>query len=318
MDAARAIERAQVCEAAGRADDRVMNSEGASVSGSYGMSVYGNSNGFMGQSSGTRFGQSCILIAGQGESMQRDYWYDSRRDFGDLEEPADTGRIAAERTVRRLGAEKIPTCEAPVMFTPEVAKGLIGHFLGAVSGGSLYRNASFLKDTLGEELFPAWLDLVEMPHLPKAPGSAAFDAEGVATRERKIVERGVLTGYVLSSYSARRLGMETTGNAGGMHNLVVKGKEQSFESILKDVGTGLLVTEVMGQGVSLLTGDYSRGASGFWIENGEISHPVEEVTIAGTLRNMFKGITAVGIDLDHRGNIQSGSILVDRMTIAGS
>lgn len=313
-----AIERALRCEEAGRRDPRITNSEGAAIHTHAGVSVYGNSNGFLGVAAGTRFDQSCILVAGQGDGMQRDYWYDSRRAFGDLEPAEATGRTAAERTLRRLGARQVPTCKAPVLFAPEVARGLVGHLVGAISGGALYRNASFLKDSLGQTLFPDWLSMRELPHLQRGPGSTSFDAEGVATRERDVVERGVLAGYLLSSYSARRLGMETTGNAGGTHNLRVLGPTRAPADLLRQMGSGLLVTEVMGQGVSMVTGDYSRGAAGFWVEDGELSHPVEEVTIAGNLRHMFRGIAALGDDLDDRSNIQTGSLMIEAMTIAGA
>ena len=318
LDVQEAIERALECESAGREDDRISNSEGASSSVHTGLSVYANSDGFVGRSSGTRFGQSCVLITGKGDCMQRDYWYDSQRDFGDLESPADTGREAARRTIARLGARKIPTSKLPVLFAPEVARGLVGHFIGAISGGALYRNASFLKDTAGEQLFPQWLSMTELPLLQRGPGSTAFDAEGVATQERSIIDQGILTGYVMSSYSARRLGLETTGNAGGVHNLRLTGQEKPFESLLKDMDRGLFVTEVMGQGVSIVTGDYSRGATAFWVENGEISYPVEEVTVAANLKDMFAGFQGLGDDRDERSNIQTGSILVGEMTVAGS
>lgn len=314
----KAIERAQEIEAAGRADPRITNSEGANVSSSFSVSVLGNSIGFMGRSSGTHHGQSCVLIAGKGDAMQRDYWYDSRRSFDDLEDAKETGVQAARRTVQRLGARKLKTCEAPVAFAPEVARSLLGHLLGAISGGALYRNASFLKDQLGVRLFPDWLGLAERPHLPREQGSAVFDDDGVATREREIVSAGVLQGYVLSTYSARRLGMETTGNAGGVHNLRVLAATTPLADLLAGMGDGLLVTEVMGQGVSMVTGDYSRGATGFWVEKGEIAYPVEEVTIAGNLRDIWPRIRAVGDDLDHRGNIQVGTIWVERMIIAGA
>lgn len=318
LDAEQAIERALAIEAAGREESRISNSEGANVSGHFGVSVHGNTLGFLGRSSGTRYGQNCVLIAGKGDRMQRDYWYDSQRNFEALEDPAETGRRAAERTVQRLGARKLKTREVGVAFAPEVARSLLGHLLGAISGGALYRNASFLKDQLGEQLFPEWLGLAERPHIPGAPGSATFDGEGVATADRDIVADGVLRGYVLSSYSARRLGLETTGNAGGVHNLRVLAPTRPSQQLLEEMGSGLLVTEVMGQGVSMVTGDYSRGASGFWVENGEIVHPVEEVTIAGNLRQMWRGIRGVGDDLDHRGNIQCGTIWVDKMTVGGS
>jgi PmbA protein len=318
LDADQAIERALQIEAAGRADGRISNSEGANVSSDFGISVYGNSHGFLGRSCGTHYGQSCVLSTGQGDAMQRDYWYDAQRCFDDLEDPALTGRRAAERTVQRLGARKLKTSEAAVAFAPEVARSLLGHLLGAISGGALYRNASFLKDKIGTQLFPEWLGLAERPRLPRAQGSAAFDGEGVATAARDIVAAGVLEGYVLGSYSARRLGMQSTGNAGGVHNLRVLAQTTPLEDILSGMGNGLLVTEVMGQGVSMITGDYSRGATGFWVENGQIAYPVEEVTIAGNLRDIWQRIRAVGDDLDRRGNIQCGTIWVDRMTIAGS
>jgi PmbA protein len=318
LDVAEATERALEVEQAGRQDPRISNSEGASVSVGTGLAVCANSLGFMGASSGTRFSQNCVLIAGEGDSMQRDYWYDSCRAYEDLEPPQITGERAAERTLQRLGAKRIPTCKAPVLFSPEVARGLIGHLVGAVSGGQLYRNASFLKDAAGEQLFPDWVRVAEMPFISRGVASASFDAEGVATVERNLVEAGKLTGYVLGSYSARRLGLESTGNAGGINNLVMDSGGDDVDDLVSAMHRGLLVTEVMGQGVSLVTGDYSRGASGFWVENGRISHPVEEITIAGQLRDMFLGIQAAGNDIDRRGNIQCGSILIDEMTIAGS
>lgn len=318
LEADAAMERCLRMEEAGREDARITNSEGASVSGSFGVSVYGNSHGFLGRSEGTRYGQSCVLIAGSGNAMQRDYWYDSRRCLDDLEDPVETGRRAAERTVRRLESRSLSTRKVPVLFAPEIARTLVGHLVGGISGGNLYRNASFLKDSLGETLFPTWLNMVERPGLPRGAGSTPFDAEGVAVSDRAVVEEGVLRGYVLSTYSARRLGLETTGNAGGVHNLCVEGALVPGWEMLERLGTGLLVTEVMGQGVRLVTGDYSRGASGFWVENGAITYPVEEVTIAGNLRDMFRAITAVGDDVDRRGNIQCGSMLVEGLTVAGS
>ena len=318
LDAALTIERALQCEAAGLDNPKITNSDGATASASLGLSVYANSNGFVGRSDGTRYGQSCVLVGGEGPSMQRDYWYDSRRAFSDLEGAADTGREAARRTVMRLGARKIPTCEVPVLFSPEVARGLVGHLLGAISGGALYRNASFLKDTAGERLFPSWMRMSERPAIPRGPASTAFDAEGVATSDRDLVHDGVLTGYVLGSYSARRLGLETTANAGGVHNLIVAPGKHTAEELMQHMGTGLLVTEVMGQGVSIVTGDYSRGAGGFWVENGEIQYPVDEITIAGNLKEMFRQIEAVGMDADDRANIQTGSILIRSLTVAGA
>ncbi|MEM1410798.1 MAG: metalloprotease PmbA [Pseudomonadota bacterium] len=318
LDADAAIERCLAMEAAGREHEAITNSEGASVSGSYGVSVYGNSHGFLGRSDGTRYGQSCVLIAGNDRGMQRDYWFDSRRSAGDLEAPEATGRRAAERTARRLDARKLSTRKVPVLFSPEIARTLVGHFVGGISGGALYRNASFLKDTLGEPLFPEWLSLVERPLLPRGPGSTPFDAEGVAVADRSVVEAGVLQAYVLSSYSARRLGLESTGNAGGVHNLCLEGQLTPADAMLSQLGTGLLVTEVMGQGVRMVTGDYSRGAAGFWVENGELAYPVEEITIAGNLRDMFRSVVAVGDDVDQRANLQCGSMLVEGLTVAGS
>ena len=293
-------------------------SDGASASSGFGLSVYANSNGFIGRRDGTRYSQSCVLIAGSGDSMQRDYWYDSRRAFSDLESVEDTGHEAARRTVNRLGARKIPTGEVPILFAPEVSRGLAGHMLSAISGASLYRKASFLQDSMGKQLFPDWVRMSERPYILRGPSSTAFDAEGVATSDREIIRDGVLTGYVLDSYSARRLGLETTGNAGGVHNLIVEPGKFSARELMQQMGTGLLVTEVMGQGVSIVTGDYSRGAGGFWVEGGEIQFPVDEVTIAGNLKDMFMAIEAVGTDKDERSSIQSGSILMGKMTVAGS
>lgn len=311
-------ERALACEAAGLANPKISNSDGASASSDFGLSVYANSNGFFGRRDGTRYSQSCVLIAGEGDGMQRDYWYDTQRAFSDLEGVEETGREAARRTINRLGARNIPTCSVPILLTPEVSRGFISHFVGAISGGALYRKASFLLDSLGQRLFPEWLTISERPHVLRGPSSTAFDAEGVATVNREIIEKGMLTGYVLSSYSARRLGLETTGNAGGVNNLIVQPGEFSAEDLIRQMGTGLLVTEVMGQGVSLVTGDYSRGAGGYWVENGEIQFPVDEVTIAGNLKDMFMSIEAVGSDMDKRSGIQTGSILLGNMTVAGS
>jgi len=317
LDAEAAIARALRCEEAGRSDARIRNSEGAAFEAGLGLAVYGNSNEFVGRSAGTHYGQSCVLLAGEGDGMQRDYSYDSRRRLDDLEAPEETGHEAARRTVRRLGARRLKTEHMPVLFAPEVAKGLIGHLVGAISGPALYRNASFLRDKAGERLFPDWLRLRERPLLPRGASSAAFDAEGVATQERDVVETGVLTGYVLSSYSARRLGLATTGNAGGARNLLLEPGGDSAKP-QDNLQKGLLVTEVMGQGVNLVTGDYSRGAAGFLVEGGEIVHPVEEVTIAGNLRDVFGDIVAVGQDIDTRGNVHCGSVLISRMTVAGS
>jgi PmbA protein len=318
MDAEVAIKRALACETAGRSDKKITNSEGASFSAGLGFGVYGNTNGFIGHSAGTRYSQTCILIAGEGNGMQRDYSFDSRRSLDDLEPAEQTGFEAARRTVRRLGSRQLETSEMPVLLSPEVAKSVMGNLIGAISGTALYRNASFLKDMAGERLFPDWMNISEHPHLKRGAGSAAFDGEGVATGERKIIDSGVLQGYVLSSYSARRLGLETTGNSGGVRNLLVQPGGTGNGNLVKSMENGLYVTEVMGQGVSLVTGDYSRGASGFKIENGEIGFPVEEVTIAGNLLEIFLNIVAAGDKIDTRGNIHCGPILISSMTVAGT
>jgi PmbA protein len=260
---------------------------------------------------------SCVVIAEAGEEMQRDYWYSTVRDWRDLEDGVSIGKQAAARALRRLNARKLSTVTAPVLFVPELARGLFGSFLGAIRGGSQYRRASFLLDAAGEQVFPDWMQISERPHLRKALSSAAFDSEGVATRDREIVERGVLTGYVLSTYSARKLGLKTTGNAGGVHNLIVSSGSDDFAGLLRRMGRGLVVTELMGQGVNGVTGDYSRGAAGFWVENGAIAYPVHEITIAGNLREMFRNVVAVGSDVDTRGGIRTGSVLLAEMTIAG-
>jgi PmbA protein len=318
LDAEAAIERALRCESAGRSDDRIRNSEGAAFDAGLGMAVYGNSNGFVGRSAGTHYGQSCVLLAGQGDGMQRDYSYEGRRSLEDLEEPEKTGREAARRTVRRLGARRLGTAQMPVLFAPEVAKGLVGHLLGAISGPALYRNASFLRDQAGEALFPDWVNLRERPWLPRGANSAAFDGEGVATRERNIIEAGVLTGYALATYSARRLGLTSTGNSGGVRNLLLEPGGIDSDDLVAEMQDGLLVTEVMGQGVNLVTGDYSRGAAGFRVEQGEITHPVEEITIAGNLRDMFLRVSGAGRDIDTRGNVHCGHVLISTMMVAGS
>lgn len=318
MDARGAIERALACEEAGREDAGITNSEGAAFEAGLGLGVYGNSHGFVGRSAGTRFSQSCVLIAGTGDGMQRDYSYDSRRDLAGLEAPEATGREAARRTLMRLGARQLKTGRMPVLLSAEVAKGFIGHLVSAISGGALYRNASFLKGCAGQQLFPDWMRIAERPRLPRGAGSAVFDSEGVATRERDIVSGGVLQGYVLSSYSARRLGLETTGNAGGVRNLLVEPGGEQAADLLASMQDGFYVTEVMGQGVSLVTGDYSRGAAGFRVRDGKIDYAVEEVTIAGNLRELFRAIAGAGTQLDTRGNIHVGDLLIGGMTVAGS
>lgn len=323
IDTADAIELGQTIEAAGRAHAGITNSDGASVQMGESLSVYANSHGFVGRERGTRHSLSLALIAGDDAGMQRDYWYDSVRSANDFMNAQVLGDKAAERTLARVGARRLSTRQCPVLFVPEIARSLIGHMVGAVSGGALYRRASFLLDHAGKQIMPAWFNIVERPHLPRGQGSGAFDAEGVATRDNVLIENGVLARYVLGSYSARKLGLESTGNAGGIHNLVVEpghadgGVADDFNGMLRRLGTGLLVTEVMGQGVNTITGDYSRGAAGFWVENGEIAYPVEEITIAANLRDMLMGIVAVGSDVDQRSHLLTGSILLERMTIAG-
>ena len=312
------IEVARSCEAAALAvDPRVRNSEGASLGTHRGTRVYGNSHGFIGGFESTSHSVSCAVVASEGDEMQRDYWYTTARDWRELEDAELVGRESAVRTVARLGSRKLTTRRAPVMFTPELARGFFGHFLAAIRGGSQYRRASFLLGAAGQQVFPSFLQISERPHIRKAIASSAFDNEGVATRDRELVNDGVLAGYILSAYSARKLGLQTTGNAGGVHNLLVSHGSEDQKALLRRMDTGLLVTELMGQGVNTVTGDYSRGASGFWIERGEIQHPVHEITIAGNLRDMLLGIVAVGSDVDLRGAVRTGSVLLGEMTIAG-
>ncbi len=318
LDANRAIDRARECEAAGLQNSGISNSEGGSFEAGLGLGVYGNSHGFMGRGAGTRYSQSCVLIAGKGDKMQRDYSYDAGRDLALLEQPQITGQEAARKTLSRMGARQLKTGQMPVLFAAEVAKGLIGHLLAAVSGSTLYRNASFLKDAAGTEIFPNWMRISERPRLLRGLGSSAFDNEGVATRDADLVADGKLLRYVLSSYSARRLGLQTTANGGGVRNLLVQPSTATTKDLRQQLGTGFYVTELMGQGVSTVTGDYSRGATGFFIDQGEIAFPVEEVTIAGNLLDMFKNIQACGSNLDTRGNVHCGDILLKKMTVAGS
>jgi PmbA protein len=315
-----AIAIARRCEQAGRAvDPRIANSEGGSVSSQRHTGVYGNSLGFLAGYSGTIHSVSGSLIAQEGGLMQRDYWFTTARDPADLEEAESVGATAGRRAVARLGARKLSTRKAPVLFSPDMARGLYRHFIGAIRGPSQYRKASFLLGAAGEQVFPSFLQMRERPHLPKGLASAPFDDEGAATRDRELVENGILEGYVLGSYSARRLGLKTTGNAGGIHNLIVtaSGESPGQEALLRRMGAGLLVTELMGQGVNGVTGDYSRGASGFWVEGGALAYPVHEITIAGNLRDLYRNIVAVGSDVDTRGGIICGSALIGEMTIAG-
>ncbi len=313
-----AIELAKACEDAAFAVDReIRNSEGATVSLQASRFIYANSLGFMGGYPATRHSVSCAVIAGQDEGMQRDYWYSSARSPEDLEPATAVGRRAGERAVARLGARRLSTRETPVLFEAPVAASLLSHFVAAASGGNLYRRASFLLDRLGQPVFAPFIQLHERPHLKRGLASAPFDEEGVATRDRDVVKDGVLQGYFLGSYSARKLGLRSTGNAGGNHNLLLVGGALDFTGLLKTMGTGLLVTELLGHGVNLVTGDYSRGAAGYWVEGGQIAYPVQEITIAGNLADMFRAIVAVGNDVVVRGSKQCGSVLIERMTVAG-
>jgi PmbA protein len=314
-----AIQLAQECESVARAvDSRITNSEGASVSTYEGMFAYANSNGFNGGYASSRHGLSCSVIADDGDdNMQRDYWYTSARAPEDLESAAYVGRLAGERTVKRLNSRRIKTAQMPVMFDASLSSGLISHLISAISGGSLYRKSSFLLDSLGKQVMSAFITIEEKPHLLRGLASSPFDNEGVATKPRTLVKDGVLQGYMLSSYSARKLGMVSTGNAGGNHNLIVNHSNLDFNAMLKTMGTGLLVTELLGHGINMVTGDYSRGAAGFWVENGVIVHAVEEITIAGNLKDMLNQILAIGNDVLIQGSKQVGSILIENMTVAG-
>ncbi len=313
-----AIALAIECEDAARTyDAEISNSEGASVNTHQGIHVMGNSLGFLHGYISTRHSLSCSVLAQRGDSMQRDYWYSVSRNALGLEQPIEIGKKAAERALRRLQGRSLSTRQCPVLYSAEIASGLLASFIGAISGGNLYRKSSFLLDALDKQIFPEFIHIHEQPHLQGALGSAAYDGEGVATKTRDIVSDGILRSYVLSTYSARKLGLHSTGNAGGVRNLTITPGELDYQAMLKQLDTGLLVTELMGQGVNMVTGDYSRGAAGFWVENGEIQYPVEEITIAGNLKEMFKNIIAVGNDVDYRGNVRTGSILVERMSIAG-
>jgi PmbA protein len=319
LQSAEAIRIAIECEDAARAfDSRVTNSEGATVASSSGVRAYGNTHGFLATYPKSSHSISCVVVGEANGDMERDYWYSSTRDACDLEAPEEIGKTAARRTVQRLGSHKIKTDRAPVLFAPEVARGFIGHAIGAISGGAQYRRSSFLLNAAGEKIFPDFVQIQERPHIPKAMASRPFDAEGVTTRDRDLVIDGVLQGYILGSYSARRLGLETTGNAGGPHNLSVLGGTDDMRSLINSMDRGLLVQELIGQGVNSVTGDYSRGAVGYWIDKGEIAHPVHEITIAGNLRDLYQRIAAIGQDQDLRSGIRCGSLLVESMTIAGA
>jgi len=323
----KAIELAQQCEqAALEADERINNSEGATVNVHEAQFVHANSLGFVGGYPTSRHSISCAVIAGKDDAMERDYWYNVARDARDLQDAQLVGRIAAQRTVRRLNARQLDTMQVPVLFEAPIASGLLGHFVGAVSGGSLYRKSSFLLDQLDKPVFAPHINIEDIPDIRKGLASSPFDDEGVRVKRRAIVEGGVLCGYFLGTYSARKLGLLTTGNAGGSHNLILKASggrpgelagDLDFAGLLKQMGRGLLVTELLGQGVNHVTGDYSRGAAGFWVEGGEIQYPVQEITIAGNLKDMYRNIVAAGNDILVQGSRQCGSILVEGMTVAG-
>lgn len=318
IDTTDAMTLAKQCEEIGRSyDKRITNSEGANVATHQGIRVYGNTHGFIGAYPTTRHSMNCQLIAQLGQDMQRDYDYTVARDPHDLWPVAQVGKNAAERTIKRLGARRLKTCQVPVIFRADIATSLIGHFISAIRGSNLYRRASFLVDQLGKSIFNEKINIREEPHLKKGLGSAPFDAEGVRTNHHNLIQDGVLQSYVLNSYAARKLQMQSTGNAGGVHNVVVETQTCDFAELIKKMHKGLLVTELLGQGINIVTGDYSRGAAGFWVENGEIQYPVQEITIAGNLRELFKQIQAISNDVEQRSNIRTGSLLLEMMSIAG-
>ena len=318
LDVAEATEIATACEQAARdADSRITNSEGATVNSHVGGFIYGNSNGFMGGYPVSRHNISCVVMAQDGNSMQRDYWYDSSRLPGHLEPPEAIGREAARRTLDKLHARKLGTCQAPVLFSANMASSLMRSLIGAIRGHAQYRKSSFLLDALGQQILPEWVQIHENPLLPRGLASAPFDSEGVATRGNRFVVDGVLNHYVLDSYAARKLEMETTGNAGGVRNLTIDTGSSDREALIREMDRGLLVTELLGQGFNPVTGDYSRGAAGFWVEQGEIQYPVEEITIAGNMKQMLQQLVAVGNDIHKASSIRTGSWLIENMTIAG-
>ncbi|MEW8506938.1 MAG: metalloprotease PmbA [Candidatus Thiodiazotropha sp.] len=313
-----AIQLATRCEDAARDfDPRIFNSEGASLNSHDGLHVYGNTHGFVAGYPSSRHSLSCAVVGKQDGSMQRDYWYTLSRQADRLDAPDEVGRMAAERTLARLNARTLPTQQAAVLFQADVAVGLLRSFIGAIRGSALYRKASFLLDHMGKPVFPEFVTIHEEPRLPMGLASAAYDNEGVATSNRAFVRRGLLESYVLDSYAARKLDMQTTGNAGGVRNLRINSGELDLTGLLKKMDRGLLVTELMGQGVNMVTGDYSRGAAGFWVEGGEIQYPVEEITIAGNMRDMMMGLLEVGSDVETRSSVQTGSWLIERMMVAG-
>lgn len=320
VDVDKATELAlQAEKAALEADERIINSNGASFNSHTGVKVYGNSHGMLQSYLSSRYSLSCSVIGGVEDALENDYEYTISREFDKLQSPIWVGENCAKKVVSRLNPQKLSTREVPVIFLNDVATGLISHFAAAISGGSLYRKSSFLLDHLGEQVLPDWFNISERPHLLRLLASTPFDSEGVRTQDREIVEDGILQTYLVTSYSGKKLGMSSTGHAGGIHNWLVKPNlTGGLTALLRQMGTGLLVTDVMGQGVNIVTGDYSRGASGFWVENGEIQYPVAEITIAGQLQDMLKNMLAVADDIEHRSNIQTGSILLDKMKISGN
>ena len=313
-----AIRIAKTCEETAFAvDKKIINSEGATISSSQGYHVYGNSHGFVGNYPTSRHSLSCTVIAQDAQGMERDYQYTVSRQHHLLESAQKIGKDAADRALRRLSAKKLPTQRVAVLYHATIAAGLISHFISAISGGRLFRRSSFLMDSLNKKIFPEHIHIYERPHLKGALGSAPYDSDGVTTKDKDFVLDGIIQNYVLSAYSARKLNMQNTGNAGGVHNLFIKPGEDNLDALIKKMGRGLIVTELMGQGINLVTGDYSRGATGFWVENGEIQYPVHEITIAGNLKNMFEKLIAVGNDVERRGTIQTGSLLIEEMTLAG-
>ncbi|WGE36719.1 metalloprotease PmbA [Actinobacillus genomosp. 1] len=300
------------------ADEKIVNSEGATFNSHSGVRVYGNTHGMLQSYLSSRYSLSCSVISAYEDQLERDYEYTISREFDKLQSPEWVGRQAAFKAVDRLNPQKIKTCEVPVIFYNDVATGLIGHLAGAISGGALYRKSSFLLDKLGTQILPSWFAISERPHLLRQLASSAFDSEGVITQDREIITDGVLQTYLMTSYSARKMGLKTTGHAGGIHNWLVKpNRIGGLDTLLKEMGTGLLVTEFLGSAINAVTGEYSRGAAGFWVENGEIQYPVAEITIAGQLQEMYKNLVAVADDIEHRSNIQTGSILLDKMKISG-
>jgi len=319
-DEAKMLDMAMRCEqAALESSDSITNSEGASVNSYSGSAVYANSHGFSSESLGSQYSVSCSVIGSNDSGMQRDYWYDSNRNAAELDSAEEIGAVAAKRTIARLGARQIDSCQATVMYDSAMAKSLISHLMGAIKGGAIYKKASFMLDKIGDDVLPNFVTIAENPHKLGGMSSAWHDGEGVTTAAyRAIVESGRLQSYVLGSYTARKLGLESTANAGGVRNLSVSNTGQSTDQLLRDMGEGLLITELIGSGINMVTGDYSRGAAGFWVENGKIQYPVEEITVAGNLLDMYRNIVAIGDDYDNRGSTECGSIVIENMTIAGS